>query len=85
MRSLEDHPLPRLVAAGVRCSVSTDDPACSTPTSTREYEAAAGLGLDPQGPYEAGLAGALCDEPTRARLAEIGAAHDWESKAAEAR
>nr|MDP9492128.1 adenosine deaminase [Actinomycetota bacterium] len=25
--SLEEHPLPRLVTAGVRCSVSTDDPA----------------------------------------------------------
>ena len=25
--SLADHPLPRLVAAGVRCSISTDDPA----------------------------------------------------------
>jgi aminodeoxyfutalosine deaminase len=27
VESLEQHPLPRLVAAGVHCSISTDDPA----------------------------------------------------------
>ena len=37
---------------------------CSAPTSSRDYEAAAELGLDPRDAYEAGLEGALCDEAT---------------------
>jgi aminodeoxyfutalosine deaminase len=77
VRSLEEHPLPRLVAAGVRCSISTDDPAMFDTDLTRDYEAAASFGLDPRSFYEAGLAGALCDEETRARLRNIGANHDW--------
>ena len=75
--SLEEHPLPRLVAAGVRCSISTDDPAMFDPDLTRDYEAAESLGLSPQAAYEAGLAGALCDEDTRARLRRIGESWDW--------
>jgi len=75
--SLEEHPLPRLVAAGVRCSISTDDPAMFDTDLTRDYEAAASLGLSPRAAYEAGVAGALCDEPTRARLRATGEAHDW--------
>lgn len=75
--SLEDHPLPQLVAAGVRCSVSTDDPAMFDTDLTREYEAAEALGLEPRTLYEDAVAGALCDEDTRARLAAIGAAHAW--------
>ena len=35
--SLRDHPLPRLLAAGVRCTVSTDDPLCFANTLTEEY------------------------------------------------
>jgi hypothetical protein len=27
--------------------------------------------------YDAGLRGALCDDPTRGRLAALGAAFDW--------
>jgi aminodeoxyfutalosine deaminase len=45
---------------------------------TRDYEAASSLGLDPRSFYEAGVAGALCDEATRNRLAEIGETFDWE-------
>jgi aminodeoxyfutalosine deaminase len=77
VRSLDEHPLPQLVRGGVRCSISTDDPAMFDTDLSRDYEAAASLGLSPQGAYEAGVAGALCDEPTRARLQEIGAAFDW--------
>jgi aminodeoxyfutalosine deaminase len=77
VRSLDEHPLPQLVREGVRCSISTDDPAMFDTDLSRDYEAAASLGLSPQGAYEAGVAGALCDEPTRARLQEIGAAFDW--------
>jgi len=77
VRSLEEHPLPRLAAAGVRCSISTDDPAMFDTDLTRDYEAAASFGLDPRSFYEAGVAGALCDERTRARLRSIGEAHVW--------
>jgi len=75
--SLAEHPLPRLAAAGVRCSISTDDPAMFDTDLTRDYEAARSLGLDPRSAYEAGVAGALCDEATRDRLRQHGAAYDW--------
>jgi aminodeoxyfutalosine deaminase len=75
--SLAEHPLPRLVAAGVRCSISTDDPAMFDTDLTREYDAARSLGLDPRVAFDAGVAGALCDDATRNRLRELGAAFDW--------
>ena len=78
VRSLEEHPLPQLVAAGVRCSISTDDPAIFDTDLTRDYEAAAALGLSPRAAYEVGLAGALCDDETRGRLRQIGESHDWD-------
>jgi aminodeoxyfutalosine deaminase len=76
--SLSEHPLPRLVAAGALCSLSTDDPAMFETDLSKEYAAAGELGLDPRGFYEAGLEGALCDEPTRARLRELGETFDWD-------
>lgn len=75
--SLAEHPLPQLVAAGVRCSISTDDPAMFDTDLTREYEAAASLGLSARAAYEAGVAGALCDDATRERLRRIGDGHGW--------
>jgi aminodeoxyfutalosine deaminase len=75
--SLADHPLPRLVAAGVRCSISTDDPAMFDTDLSRDYEAATSFGLDPRSFYDAGVDGALCDEATRTRLRAVGAAFDW--------
>ena len=77
VRSLEEHPLPQLLAAGVRCSISTDDPAMFDTDLTRDYEAAASLGLSPRAAYEAGVVGALCDEETRVRLRQIGDSHSW--------
>jgi aminodeoxyfutalosine deaminase len=77
--SLEQHPLRELAAAGVRCSISTDDPAMFDTDLAREYEAAASLGVDPRTAYESGLAGALCDDETRERLRVIGEAYDWAS------
>ena len=76
--SLAEHPLPQLVAAGVRCSISTDDPAMFDTDLTRDYEAAASLGVSPRTAYEAGLAGALCDDETRSRLRQIGDAFAWD-------
>jgi len=80
VRTLQEHPLPRLVAAGARCSVSTDDPEMFDTDLTREYEAATSLGLSPKLFYDAGVAGALCDEPTRERLRGIGDGYDWAAK-----
>ena len=77
VRSLEEHPLPGLGTAGVRCSISTDDPAMFGTDLTREYGAAARLGVSPRDSYEAGVAGALCDEPTRHRLEALGAEATW--------
>jgi aminodeoxyfutalosine deaminase len=45
---------------------------------TRDYEAAASLGLSPRAAYEAGVAGALCDEVTRDRLQHIGGSFSWD-------
>jgi aminodeoxyfutalosine deaminase len=75
--SLSRHPLPELVAAGVVCSLSTDDPAMFGTDLSTEYAAASELGLEPRSFYEAGLEGALCDEPTRSRLRELGETFDW--------
>ena len=75
--SLDAHPLPQLLAAGVPCSISTDDPAMFATDLTQDYEAAALLGQSAEAAYTAGLQGALCNDATRARLAAIGAAHPW--------
>jgi aminodeoxyfutalosine deaminase len=77
VRSLAEHPLPRLVAAGVRCSISTDDPAMFDTDLSRDYEAATSFGLDPRSFYDAGLEGALCDDEARARLRQVGDSFAW--------
>jgi aminodeoxyfutalosine deaminase len=79
VRSLEEHPLPQLVAAGVKCSISTDDPQMFDTDLTRDYVAAMSLGVSPREVYDAGVDGALCDAATRARLREIGTSFDWEA------
>ncbi len=43
----QPHPLPALLRAGVRCALGTDDPGIMPCTLATEWEAAAGLGLDP--------------------------------------
>lgn len=75
--SLADHPLPALMAAGVLCTINTDDPAFFHADLGTEHALARGLGLPPAAFYVAGVAGALCDEAMRGRLTEIGAQFDW--------
>jgi aminodeoxyfutalosine deaminase len=75
--SLEDHPLPELVAAGIPCTVSTDDPEMFDTDLTREYDAVLSIGIDPKALYDAGVEGALCSDETREQLREIGEAYDW--------
>jgi aminodeoxyfutalosine deaminase len=77
--SMDDHPLPQLLQSGLRCSLSTDDPAMFDTDLTREYEAAASLGAEPRAAYEAGLTGALCDDDTLKRLRRIAENYDWHS------
>jgi aminodeoxyfutalosine deaminase len=75
--SLAEHPLPRLVAAGVGCSVSTDDPAMFGTDLTADYAAAGQLGVSGWDCYQAGLRGALCDQQTKTVLQQTGAAFGW--------
>jgi aminodeoxyfutalosine deaminase len=44
---------------------------------TRDYEAARTLGVGARAAFEAGLAGALCDDATQERLRELGNSFDW--------
>jgi adenosine deaminase len=69
--SLDEHPLPRLIAGGALCSINTDDPAMFNTDLGQEYAAAAQLGVTARAAYQAGLAGALIDEGTRVRLAAL--------------
>ena len=80
--SLAEHPLPQLVAAGVACSVSTDDPAMFGTDLSADYAAARQLGVPARDCYQAGLRGALCDQRTRHELQQIGEAFDWAGLAA---
>jgi aminodeoxyfutalosine deaminase len=75
--SLQAHPLPRLLAAGVACSISTDDPALFDTDLSQDHEAAAALGCDPETAFRAGVQGALCDDATRARLQAVADTHAW--------
>jgi aminodeoxyfutalosine deaminase len=75
--SLAEHPLPQLVAAGALCSISTDDPAMFDTDLGRDYAAACSFGIEPRAFFDAGIEGALCDEPTHDRLRAAGVAFDW--------
>jgi aminodeoxyfutalosine deaminase len=77
--SYDRHPLPEMVAAGLRCSLSTDDPAMFGIDLSGEYGEALARGLSPREFYEVGVEGALCDDATRAALEAIGTDFDWAS------
>ena len=78
VRSLAEHPLPKLLAAGAVCSISTDDPAMFGTDLSQDYEAATELGLHPREAFQAGLEGALCDEATKSHLKGVGDSFDWQ-------
>jgi len=77
--SLAAHPLPRMLAAGVKCSISSDDPVLMDTSLSRDCAAAVGLGHIPRGMFEHALGGVFCDDATKARLRQLGAAFDWQS------
>lgn len=84
VRSLAAHPLPELLAAGVQCTVNTDDPAMFGTDLGSEYETAVRLGAVPAQCYAAGVHGALCDAQTRAELGRRGNEFDWNAAGGEA-
>jgi len=71
------HPLPKLVDAGVLCTLNTDDPAMFNTDLGREHAIARQLGVRPEKLYAAGVIGALCDEATKQRIREIGEKAEW--------
>ena len=75
--SLAEHPLPQLAAAGIACSVSTDDPAMFGTDLSADYAAAIELGVTARDCYLAGQRGALCDAHTKSELQQIGESFDW--------
>ncbi len=81
--SMAEHPLPQMLGAGVKCSISTDDPVLLGTDLPREHEIAIGLGHSPRAMYEHALAGVLCEPGLRVRLDRIGRDFDWDAAAAE--
>jgi aminodeoxyfutalosine deaminase len=66
-----------MLAAGVKCSVGSDDPVLMETSLTEDCAAAVRLGHTPRAMYEHAVAGAFCDEPLRARLRAVGDTYDW--------
>ena len=76
--SVEAHQLPQLLAAGVPCTVNTDDPTFFSCDLESEHAAARALGADPRALFDAGIAGALCDDTTLDAVRALGDAYDWD-------
>jgi len=74
---LKQHPLPRMIEAGLLCTLNTDDPAMFNTDLGREHDIARGLGVSPKALYDAGVAGALCDDATKTQLTNTGQAASW--------
>jgi aminodeoxyfutalosine deaminase len=75
--NLEEHQLTAMLAAGVLCSISTDDPAMFETDLARDYDAAAALGLTARAAFAAGVTGALCGPDTKAALTAVADAFPW--------
>jgi aminodeoxyfutalosine deaminase len=75
--ALDEHPLPAMLAAGVKCSIASDDPVLMQTDLAENCAAAVALGHTPRGMYEHALAGAFCNEETKAHLRRIGEAYEW--------
>ncbi len=67
--SMAAHPLGALHRAGVRCSISTDDPAMFGTDLGREWALAEQAGVPAADAFRAGLDGALCEPGVRRELA----------------
>ena len=81
VRTLAEHPLPAMLAAGVKCSIGSDDPVLMQTSLSEDAAVAVRLGHTPRAMYEHAVAGAFCDEETRARLLAAGEAFAWETVA----
>ncbi|MGB2711316.1 MAG: adenosine deaminase [Conexibacter sp.] len=79
--SVEAHQLPQLLAAGVPCTVNTDDPTFFSCDLDAEHTAARSLGADPRALFEAGVAGALCDAATKDALRAVAEGY-WPARPA---
>ena len=77
--TLADHPLPRMLEAGVRCSISSDDPQLMGTSLSHDCDAAVSLGHTPRGMFEHALGGAFCDEEAKLRLRLLGQDFLWEA------
>jgi aminodeoxyfutalosine deaminase len=77
VRSLAEHPLPKLLEAGIKCTINTDDPAMFGIDLGSEHQTALSLGASARASYEAGLQGALCDETTRTELRRLAENVTW--------
>jgi aminodeoxyfutalosine deaminase len=80
--SVQSHQLPALLAAGVPCTVNTDDPTFFSCDLEDEHAAARSLGADPRALFEAGIAGALCEAEVKDMLHAVAGEHDWDAEAA---
>lgn len=77
--SVAQHQLPALLAAGVPCTVNTDDPTFFDCDLEAEHAVARSLGAEPRALFEAGIAGALCEAGTKDALRAVSAAYDWDA------
>jgi aminodeoxyfutalosine deaminase len=75
--SLDEHPLPAMLAAGVRCSIGSDDPVLMGTDLAENCAVATRLGHTPRAMFFDALHGALCDAATKAQLRGIGEQYDW--------
>ncbi len=79
--SVDAHQLRQLLAGGALCTVNTDDPTFFACDLEAEHAAARSLGADPRALFDAGVAGALCDEAAKERLRAVADAYDWDADA----